>query len=223
MNILLKRFAASGVKMLHKNKRIILLFCVLFALAVLLGSTYSWFTSADSNTNILYTDPMKDFKITVVDVFDDTPQIPGDTWNKRVGAVNHAENPGFVRLLVIPTIVAADGETVLPAEFGTHVTIEDLNIIDWIYGEDGYYYYTHVLLSGESTDTMSPKKNLFNTVKVSSSLPAEYEDAHLKIEIKCEAVGIKQWDYRMGWWGIATAPGETNLKAVDDILALLAQ
>jgi len=218
-----KRFKKNSIEKLRKSRLLILSFCVLFSLTVLLGSTFSWFTAADSKTNNIYTDPMKDFKVIVVDIFDDTPPPPGDPWNKRVGAVNHAEKPGFVRLLVMPAIVAADGETLLPAEFGTHITIEDLNTTDWMYGGDGYYYYLHALLPGESTDTMSPRKNLFNTVKISDSLPAEYEDAHLKIEVKCEAVGIKQWDYRMGWWGNITAPSDANLKAVDDILSLLAQ
>jgi hypothetical protein len=210
-------------KGLRKNKPFILLFCVMLALFLNLGSTGAWFTATDARTNSFTGDPRKDFNIGVVDVFDSDPPTSNLVWVKRVGAINYAKKAGFVRLLVMPAFLAADGETILPAEFGVHVLIEDLNTADWMAGGDGYYYYKHILEPGESTDEMSPKKNLFNAVSISDALGDEYDGAHLKIEVKCEAVGIRKWDYRMGWWGSVNTPTALGLSAVDALLAPLTQ
>ena len=216
--ILWEQFLHDHEIKLKKCKPVIIAFCLFFALLLLLGSTNAWFTSQDALTNNLKNEAMKTFKVSVVDVFDNTPPQGDEIWNKRVGAVNLGEKPSFVRLLVTPVFVAQDGETALSAEFGSHVILEDLNTADWIDGGDGYYYYKHILSTNTSTDLMFLNKNLFNKVSILNPLPEIYKNANLKIEVKCEAVGIKEWDYRMGWWGSVNAPTNLGQKAVDDIL-----
>jgi hypothetical protein len=211
---------------------LLLCFSALFAFLVVTGSTLAWFISVDSMVNNLHSPPAKGFSAALVDVFNPSPQ-QGKTYTKRVGAVNQEGKPAFVRLLVIPTFVAADGETVLPAEFGTHVTLTGANLAtwsgskwsggDWADGGDGYYYYLHILPGNTSTDIGGLNQNLFNSVQVSSSLPAEYKNANLRIEVKCEAVGIEKWQYRTGWWGRDTAPANQVLSRIDTVLSAQAK
>ena len=228
----LKSIWQYRVLRLNKCKPLILAFSLIFAFVVMTGSTLAWFISIDSSVNNLQAPPDEKFSVSVVDVFNPTPR-PDKTYSKRVGAANLSEKPAFVRILVMPSFLAADGSTVLPATFGTHVMLEDLNLAawngagwiggDWAYGGDGYFYYLHVLPGNTSTDISGLNQNLFNAVKVADNLPAEYKNAHLRIEVKCEAVNTKKWNYRSGWWGKDTAPASPPLSDIDAVLSAMAQ
>lgn len=229
MKNILKGTIRNAAWRLRKRKPVILALCILFALTLTLGITLAWFTSADSLVNrIIRGDLGGSFAITVVDKFTPPTDPPGagESFVKHVGAKNEGTLPGFVRLLVLPVFVSEDG-TLLPAEFGVHVIIKDWNTTDldpendWIDGGDGYFYYKHKLSPNENTDELGT--NLFENVSLPETIPEGYENATLKIEVKCEAVGIDKWDYRMGWWGDADEPDDATLKTIDGILALLAQ
>lgn len=219
---------------LRKCKPCILAFCILFAMLQLLGSTYTWFTAEDSVANFMETPPIKPFLVWAVDMFE--PEPDEGLYNKRVGAVNLEEKPAFVRLLVTPVFVVepvnpGDPPTLLPATIGgpgsgAMVIMEDLNTDvgdgDWVDatdisgGGDGYFYYRHILEPGESTD---PARNLFNTVTLAPSLPPGYDEAHLVIEVKCEAVGI--WpanEYVNSWWYGDVPPSGTPQRAAYELL-----
>lgn len=203
---------------LGKSKTEVILFSVIFAVLMALGSTLAWFTAVDTRTNEMKAEQY-DFNIKAVDVFTepDTPVNPGDDpVEKIVGAANKGTLPGFVRLLALPVIVASDGVTVLPANMGAQL-IADINTTQWKYGGDGYYYYLDVLEPGEETPP------LFTQVQLADTLGDEYKNATFKIEVKCEASGIEKWDYRIGWWGSENPPADENLAAVDNVLQLLAQ
>ena len=210
---------------MRKVKPWVLPFAVVLALVIVLGSTLAWFTSASGVLNALRREPRGTFRIEAVDVFT-PPENPGKgTQNiaKRVGAVNTQDIPGFVRLLVIPTFVTDDG-TLLPAAFGIHVIINDLNTTHWRYcPSDGYYYYLDILMPGKSTDIGDLNRNLFNTLEIAGSLPEEYNGATLKIEIKSEAVNDLKWNYREGWWGSQAPPTDSDLLVVDNALKVLAR
>jgi hypothetical protein len=161
-----------------------------------------------------------DFDAELVDVFTPPATLaPSVSIEKRVGAQNNKTIPAFVRLIVLPSIVMADGKTVLPAKLGEQVLITDLNTTDWRAGGDGFYYYLHMLQPGESTDVID--KNLFNHVQLAAGLPADYDGALLKIEVKCEAVRAYKWDYRQYWWDSASAPVANPLQGIDTALAAL--
>ncbi|MDR0849796.1 MAG: hypothetical protein LBN10_12315 [Propionibacteriaceae bacterium] len=189
---------------------------LLFVLSAL-GNTFSWFVAHDSVTNQLGASQYR-FDVSAVDVFakPDTPVTPGSQIDKTVGAVNSGDLPGFVRLLVLPTVVAADGYTVLPARLGQEV-IADFNTTNWADGKDGYFYYLDVLPAGQTTP------NLFTTVTLASGLDSAYVGASLKIEVKVEAVGIQKWEYRLGWWGSTAVPSPAPLVTVDLALRGLAK
>jgi hypothetical protein len=231
MQKIFKEVLQNKLLKLRRSKPALLGLCAFLALLVVTGSTLAWYIVFDSSTNHL-TSYGKGFTVTVVDDFDPTPD-PAGSYEKRVGAVNQNEKPAFVRLLVMPTFLAADGKTVLPAVFGTHVMLTDINLAawngsawnggDWAEGGDGYYYYLHVLPGGASTDADDLDQNLFNHVKIADTLPIEYQNAQLRIEVKCEAVGIQKWHYRLGWWGHTPAPTNPTLNNIDVALAALAQ
>jgi len=204
---------------LKKCKPYILVFSILFALAQLLGSTLAWFTTADTRVNAMETSAKKHYATHAVDVFD--PVKTEDGWyNKRVGAANIGEKPSFVRLLVtaifeIPSSTPGGPPILLPATIGDPdsdalVIMKDYNDNDWIdatdtqNGGDGYYYYKYILQPGESTDIdneINADHNLFNRIVLADSLPPEYNNARLIIEVKCEAVGTRpSTQYVEIWW-----------------------
>jgi len=194
-----------------KYKPLILALSILVAVTALLGSTYAWFTSGEFVVNRVQTPPEERFMIMAVDEFDPAVSLE----HKRVGAVNTEEKPGLVRLLVLPVFVLpsetpGDPDTLLPATIGglgsdAMVIMKDFNGAHWVdatdfsAGGDGWFYYKHILDSGESTDKTG--RNLFNEVEIMDPLPPEYEGAQLVIEVKCEAVGIvPAGAYLEKWW-----------------------
>jgi predicted ribosomally synthesized peptide with SipW-like signal peptide len=194
-----------------------------FALISLLvvGATLAWFTAHDAKRNTLRT-ANTGFSVEAQDVFTPPamPLDPGVEVDKRVGAQNTGEEPAFVRLMVLPTVVAADSATLLPASLGNEVELTDLNTADWIYGGDGYFYYKYVLQPGVTTTSLG--KDLFTKVRLNPALDAAYQNATLTIEVKCESSDTAKWNYRVGWWGTAAAPAAPGLLAVDTQLSGLA-
>ena len=186
---------------LNSLRPVILVFAVLFAAVTLLGSTLAWYTAADNELNKMFRrSSEKDFSIILVDDFEPPePPGPGESFFKTVGAQNTGKIPGFVRLLVLPAVIAADGETVLPATLGEGpgdtVVIVDMGD-KWVYCPgDGYYYYLDRIDPGQSA------QDLFTELELGNPLGSEYENAGLKIEVKCEAAGLD--NYRSSWWNLA--------------------
>ncbi|MDR0356815.1 MAG: hypothetical protein LBH63_00330 [Clostridiales Family XIII bacterium] len=204
----------SSISRATSGKRALLpIFSVVLSACLLLGSTYAWLRASDSVTNRIHA-PQYLFDVPVFDAFvpPSEPIKPGDDpFEKKVGAENRGDLPGFVRLLALPTVVAADGLTVLPARMGEEI-VADINTADWVDGGDGYYYYLKKLPAKESTT------RLFTGIRLAENLDARYKRASLKIEVKCEAAGTGGLDYRMGWWGSEAPPSDAKLLAVDNVL-----
>ncbi|MDR3345398.1 MAG: hypothetical protein LBT21_07430 [Oscillospiraceae bacterium] len=237
--VLNKILTPDTVYRLKKLRPYVLVFCVLFAFVMALSSTLAWFTVSDTVQNNM-TAEKGDFSAVVVDVFT-TPDDPTVPFPKRVGAVNLGSTAAFVRVLLLPTIIAPGG-TILPAAFGSEIHFVDLNTTDfvswpadgkdWAYGGDGYYYYLHVLEPKNSTDdgsTPDPEltflnTNLFNTLRLVDNLGVEYDNATIKVEVKCEALDTNKWSYREGWWGLTGASPviPANYTNIDNALNALA-
>jgi hypothetical protein len=205
------------MRILKRKRSFALSASILLAACLLLGITYAWMKSSDFVVNSLNA-PQFRFDVPAADVFE-PPAIPinpgDDPHEKKVSAVNRGDLPGFVRLLVLPTIVASDGLTALPARIGKEVVIHT-NADDWASGADDRYYYLKILPAGQSTS------ELFREVSLAPGLDDRYKNAVLKIEVKCEAVGIGKWDYRVGWWGSEAPPSGAPLIAIDNALQGLA-
>jgi len=208
---------------LRKLKPVILIGCFVLSLLMLLGSTLAWFTANDEVLNRVHRDePAKRFEVLEVDVFPDEQDLDGEI-EKRVGAQNVGDLPAFVRLLVLPVFKSEEGH-LMPAVLGrpgenpgdppvpedANVIVKDFNLAawnpsttdweggDWADGGDGYYYYLNRLDPETSTDALGT--NLFETLELVRPMPPGYENATLVIEVKSEAVELK--NYREAWWGL---------------------
>jgi len=242
LSLLRKKFRAEDPQLrswkLRRLKPVILIGCFMLAVLMLLGSTLAWFTANDDVLNRVRRDEKaKRFEVVEVDVFPDQ-DFDGEI-EKRVGAQNVGELPAFVRLLVLPVFKSEEGH-LIPAVLGqpganpsdppvpadANVIVLDFNLAewnpgtlaweggDWADGEDGYYYYLRRLDPETSTDDLG--KNLFETLELVQPMPEGYENATLVIEVKSEAVELK--NYREAWWGIlgnTPAPADVTLQRID--------
>lgn len=197
----------------------VITFTVVYVFVMLLGSTFSWFTGKDGTVNN-FKSPDIEFSVKLIDVFSKPVDFtPGDTAEKIVGATNLRTIPAFVRLMVLPSVISADGQP-LEAEIGKEIELIGNTSGKWIYGNDGYYYYLEVLgPAGSGSDT---SESLFTGVKLTNSLGAEYNNAKLKIVVKTEAIDTKKWNYRTSWWQADTHPSVNPLAGIDTILSDLA-
>lgn len=194
---------------------------IVAAMLMVAGSTLAWFITTDGVQNDFTAGKIK-FSAEVVDDFPPNQPVvlkPGDgVLRKEVGAKNTGDVPGFVRILVQAVIFKKDEATPLPAEIGKEVllNIDPTGSGDWVLGEDGYYYYTKLLLPGQSTPL------LFSEVRLAPVLPDEYQEATMKIEVKMEGVDYFKPHYREAWWEVSP-PVLPNLVAIDGILDGLAK
>ena len=188
-----------------------LLFSLLISIVMVLGGTMAWFTSSDNVVNPFHTVDMQ-FDLSIVETFIPTSAGPGDTVTKEVAVTNNGDLPAFVRLMVLPEILAADGETLLPVGGGdvNPLTYEGLDSGDnWLYGGDGYWYYLKKLDLGQTTPL------LFTGVTLHEDLPDEYQNATMTIDVKLEAARTTPGEYRSSWWGDPEEPTDATLKEID--------
>ena len=146
-------------KRLRKLKPVIFVFSLVYAIGMLLGSTFSWFTSSDDRVNEFRND-MPIFSAQAVDIFD--PANPWKPDNKQVSAGNTGEKDAFVRIMVLPVIM--NGSTPLQARIGEEIEITFLDIYNsvsnptgkWIDGNDGYYRSEERRVGKECRSRWSP-------------------------------------------------------------------
>jgi alternate signal-mediated exported protein len=196
---------------------------VVFSISLLLsvGTVYAYSTEMDWLTNVLKSQNLT-FSFKVDEQFISPKTIkPGQKVAKVVNVVNTGDEAGFVRVLALARIIAADG-SVLEAIPGTTFTFNGLNTTTWpatgakmwAEGNDGYYYYLGRLEPGKATS-----QPLFEGVTLATGLPAEYKDATFKIEIKVEVSETVRAKYRDGWWGQGdVAPSSYALAWIDHTL-----
>lgn len=209
------------------KKRFLFSLAILTAVAIvlkgLLNTTLGMNRNSDSRLNDF---GIGDFKTALIEEFDDKEAtVIGEERTKKVSVKNTGETAGFVRVLVIPEIIAkkdwAGNQLLLPAAISKEVLLLDGSgnqIADnenWIYGGDGYYYYLKALKPGQTTPP------LFEKVELSSvnnnDLGDYYQEASLSIEVKVEGINDTQWAYRDAWWG-SNGVAEGSLEQIDEKL-----
>lgn len=109
-----------------------------------------------------------------------TPAEPGETVAKEVKIRNSGPVPCYIRV----SVLISEGE----------VTLEGLDTTNWLYEEDGFYYYKKAVEPGESTDS------LFTGVKTD----AASGNSQLTVTVVEESVqavsgGIPYKDYQEAW------------------------
>ena len=130
---------------------------------------------------------------------------------------NTGDIPVFVRVMAFPTLVAADGLTLLEMQLGDQLQLSTMGApgalgARWADGGDGYYYYLDLLAPGETTGDP-----LFDEVKLSADIAGTQTGAKLNLALVVESVDGTDDFYRGAWWGGAI-PAGGPLKDVDDAL-----
>lgn len=101
---------------------------------------------------------------------------------ENVAIVNTSDVGAFVRAEIIVTWMSKDGKSVYSEKpaLGTDYSMT-VNDSDWFVSSDGFYYYKHIVGSGDSTS------NLIETAAILSTANAP-TDFYLSVEIISSAI-----------------------------------
>ncbi len=189
------------------KKKILLVAAAFVCVAITASGTMAYFTSEDTAHNVITSGSVN---IEVVEktrrddgVLVDFPEegitgvMPGTDVSKLVSVENTGASEAWIRLWVESSIRDTEGAALPLAipEAGPVMTYEVG--ANWIQGEDGYYYYTLPVASGESTEL------LFDAVAFSPEMGNEYQGCTANIVIAAQAVqsannGENVWEAQ-GW------------------------
>lgn len=197
------------------ERKLLCVFLVLLVTFVIVaGVTYAWGRYTDSVKNSFFS-AQDQFTVQIDETFTPpTAVTPGQHVEKRVTVVNTAGLPAVVRVMVFPSIIGAEN-TMLEANLHQQIKLTHaLDTENWMDGNDGYFYYLHILQPGEAAPP------LLQGVQIDRDLGDAYQNAHLQIFVKSEASNIRKWSYRDSWWNGAT-PSSDPLRTVDQTLAAL--
>lgn len=184
-----------------KKKTPLLIVLVLLAVTVI-GTTFAWFHSSDTVINPFKTQAGK-IDITPDEEFENNESWNGDIKSKKVTVKNEDSYNIDVLIRVNLTPRWVEAGTDIP--YAGDVSLIDLvfsnldnnmNIgNDWVYGNDGYYYYKAKVAPGSSTE------ELLDSVKIKEekTLPEEYEGKDFVVDVNAEGVAANTSEYRKVW------------------------
>ena len=179
-----------------KKKLVLLSTAVILVAMMVVGGTLAYFTADDAATNVFtigdveidLTEPLWEANLNGEEMLENI--YPGMPITKDPMVTNIGSNPAFVRVKVeIPTFSPDGSSTTMPlftigAPLGDH----------WVEGDDGYYYYTASLASGEETSKLFEFVTLTTELDVHNGVfPVEVE-GELNINITAEAVQSQGFD-----------------------------
>ena len=176
-----KRTKERGESM---KKKLAVLAIILICLSSVSMGTMAYFTAEETAHNIIttsgidieleeWTDEGKPFE-------DVSGVVPGAQISKIVQVRNTGETSAYVRVKVDETFsFAVKGEE----EVDWSLITIDYNVSDWTL-EDGYYYYDHVLKSGEATVP------LFTKVSFAKEMGNAYQNGQLVIDVTAYATQV---------------------------------
>ena len=204
-------------KKLKQPKLLLLItgLAVLLIVVITSSSTFSSLIDSDEKQNDLR---IGDLKTTIEEDFDSPATfIPDQEYSKKVKIKNVSDQSMFLRVLVSPMISKkdSDGTTILlpsTTDGTVPVLTIDYNTIDWINGNDGYFYYKKKLIKGESTPYLFTKVTM-NKVNITE----KYDGVNLTFDLKAEAINCTQFAYRDAWWN-SQIPTDNPLLGVDNEL-----
>ncbi len=162
-----------------KKKIVTLSLVVALAATAVIGGTLAYFTDTDEKTNVL--------TVGNVDIILTEPgweetgkeeakdAYPGEALAKDPTVTNDGANPCFVRVKV------EWDETIGEMEYRTNYESGKLGD-GWVDGNDGYFYYAHVLEIGATTDA------LFDQIVVSKDLTNDNTDTEYNVVVSAQAV-----------------------------------
>ncbi|MEL7571019.1 MAG: hypothetical protein AAGU14_10750, partial [Eubacteriaceae bacterium] len=171
-----------------KNKLRIMLLASIFAAVALSGAALAWLSyTADPVMNI--------FKAGTVDItlYDKLGEAefpsdgignvnPGDFYDKEVYVVSNGSKETYVRVKLTPLWTPPRGYE--GDELDPDVVSLNIDTANWVLGEDGWYYYKHIL-TAQNTNTTK----LLDGITFSGPLmDNKYQEATLSIDVEAQAV-----------------------------------
>ncbi|MGE4353722.1 MAG: hypothetical protein AB7D36_06525 [Oscillospiraceae bacterium] len=170
------------------RKKIVAGGILLIAIALLAAGTFAYLVSETRATNVITTGTVEltltEYSITqgedgkserVLYVAPDKI-LPGETVSKIPVITNTGTASFWTRMKIE---IKVDGEVIDDAD--TYVTI-DMDEINWIYKEDGWYYYKSTVEPGEEA------LPLFDTVTFDSAMGNDFQNKEISIDVVAEAV-----------------------------------
>ncbi len=158
---------------------------LIIVLALVGAGSWAYFTASGEAINIFQTGTISvDVKESMLTDDGDLVEYPGGPMNampgKSVSKLVQVENTGsgaaYIRVKL--DVSVAVGEDALPSDSVSF----DFDDINWIRGEDGYYYYNAALEAGART---AP---LFKTVSFAREMGNEYQGCTVTVNVQAFAV-----------------------------------
>jgi len=198
----------AALRRTARSRLVLLAAGILCALLVMMGTTFAWLVSSDTRTSAM---GVMQYQLGAR-LIEDPPgpglAVRGAVVRNEASVENTGDIPVFVRVMAFPTLVAADGVTLLEMRLGNQLELGALGA-GWTDGEDGYYYYLGLLAPGETTDDP-----LFEEVKLALNIAGSQANAELNLVLIVESVDGTGGYYRGAWWGGAV-PAAGPLAGVD--------
>ena len=172
-----------------KKKLLALALMTIFVSLLALGSA-AYFTAEGRATNVITTGAVE-MDLQEMQLVDGeevpypdeiiTGVMPGRTISKIPYVVGEeATQPFYTRVKAQLTITLADGKVAETNEYVAPNYDEE----NWILGEDGWWYYQGQIKAGD-------KVALFTEVAFAETMPNEYQDCTVEIDISAQAVQVK--------------------------------
>lgn len=164
--------------MRHNKLKIVLVAMALCMLTVMTQGSLAYYSATESAINVITSG---DISAKIIEKMGngDFPRdgvyvMPGSVISKKVSVVNTGAHPFWLRVKLTNAI---DDTSLSP-----DVMELDLNLNDWIAGEDGYYYYKNIVQPGAETE------KLFTQVKIAGNVDNSYLNKKLELTVSAFAV-----------------------------------
>lgn len=162
--------------------RLMLIVSLVAVLASVIG-TFSYSNSAGIADNYL---PASTFKVDLIDIFESSPTLPGDTVNKDVSMANSGTLDAIVRIQLTPSWTpGTDAQTNDLLTDAVTILFGPDAATDWTY-INGWYYYNKIL---EPEQTTSLLVDALTLQAVSNDLHAtDYSGASYNLKVHGESL-----------------------------------
>ena len=178
------------------KKKLLVIGAIVCLVAILAAGTLAYFTSSVVTHNVITTSGID---ISVVEEgpdgstplpdggFSVTGVMPDSTIKKEVAVKNEVQEPAWIRVELVCSIVGKDGNKLETEIDGTQLityTYPDDFAENWV-EKDGFYYYKKPLAKNEATSL------LIKEVSVAPEMNNPYQECTVTVAVKAYAVQVK--------------------------------
>ena len=174
---------------MNKQKLAVIILSLAVIVMVAMGATSAYFATSEKAHNVITSSgvgvELIEHRINddgeMVPFEDITDAEPGEIYSKIPQVFNNDDGDVWVRVKVLRTAKLRDG-TVLEEEDDKLVV--DFDNVNWLQGDNNYYYYNRSLKNGELTEP------LFTEVKIAEEVDNKYNGATFGFKLIAQAVQV---------------------------------